>query len=402
MIIVPYTQGAASPSEIARACQPFGGVIFVVDEQDPAAVSHLPALQACGLIASAGGGAAEVTALLGAGAADGIVTFAEATIGTTVQLAEAFGLPYHSRDTALYLQDKLAQRERLNAAGVGHVPVRAVTIGPDQPVPDPAMFPLVVKPRSGCGSEHTVVVRNPAQFREQTGTLDPGRSYLAEGYLADGPPPLDWLGNYLSVESEVSAAGIVHHGITGRLPLAAPVRETGAVFPLSLPADQAAELEQLAERAIHALDIRLGLVHTEIKLTPDGPRIIEVNGRLGGRLNQMMRMVGRREPVAAAVSTAARAPVEPLAPCTGVALSYWLQPPVTARGVATLPAVRELTALPDVVIAKQIRGPGQPVDWRLGTGSLAVEVWMRAPSLGQLQVSFQKVQAVLDAAVSWS
>ena len=35
--------------------------------------------------------------------------------------------------------------------------------------------------------------------------------------------------------------------------------------------------------AIEALGIRTAVVHTEVKLTPEGPRLIEVNGRLGAR-----------------------------------------------------------------------------------------------------------------------
>lgn len=38
---------------------------------------------------------------------------------------------------------------------------------------------------------------------------------------------------------------------------------------------------------MEALGITRGLAHTKIKLTPDGPRIIEVNGRLGGHVDEL-------------------------------------------------------------------------------------------------------------------
>ena len=38
----------------------------------------------------------------------------------------------------------------------------------------------------------------------------------------------------------------------------------------------------MASEAITALGIRTGCLHTEIKVTDDGPRVIEVNGRIGG------------------------------------------------------------------------------------------------------------------------
>ena len=45
----------------------------------------------------------------------------------------------------------------------------------------------------------------------------------------------------------------------------------------------------IASMAIKALGVRVGFLHTEIKLTPDGPRIIEVNGRLGGSVAEMAK-----------------------------------------------------------------------------------------------------------------
>ena len=44
----------------------------------------------------------------------------------------------------------------------------------------------------------------------------------------------------------------------------------------------------LATAALRALGVRTGGFHTEIKLTPDGPRVIEVNGRLGGGVPEML------------------------------------------------------------------------------------------------------------------
>ena len=45
---------------------------------------------------------------------------------------------------------------------------------------------------------------------------------------------------------------------------------------------------EVATAALHALGVRTGGFHTEIKLTPDGPRVIEVNGRIGGGVPEML------------------------------------------------------------------------------------------------------------------
>ncbi|MGX1127902.1 hypothetical protein RKD49_000092 [Streptomyces glaucescens] len=51
------------------------------------------------------------------------------------------------------------------------------------------------------------------------------------------------------------------------------------------------EVTGLTTRALDALGVRYGITHTELKLTADGPRVIEVNGRLSGHLNLMSRRV---------------------------------------------------------------------------------------------------------------
>jgi len=45
---------------------------------------------------------------------------------------------------------------------------------------------------------------------------------------------------------------------------------------------------ELASTAIEALGVSIGCLHSEIKLTPDGPRVIELNGRIGGGVPEML------------------------------------------------------------------------------------------------------------------
>lgn len=401
MIVAPYATGGASPTEIARACEAFGGVVFVVDEQDQTLAVTRPVLAALGPTVPYAEGAAAVRAALDGAAADGVVTFADKMIGPAAELAEQLGLRYHRPQTARYCQDKLAQRERLNAAGVGSVAINEVAVGPDAPDPDPSLFPAVVKPRQGAGSEHTVVVEHAACFRARTTMLDPGRRYVAEEFLADGPAVGNGLANYFSVESLVDGPDLEHLGVCGRLPLAEPARETGSVFPLALAPELMTAVTSLATRAIAALGIEVGFVHTEIKLTPDGPRVIEVNGRLGGDINRLANMVGMSAPVAAAVSVAAGAPLPISLEATGVALRHMHQPPVMASAVRSLPAVRELATMPGMVRARQVRRPGSLVDWRLGTPGMVLELWLHAADESELRDYYQAVCTVLDATVIW-
>jgi hypothetical protein len=94
-------------------------------------------------------------------------------------------------------------------------------------------------------------------------------------------------GDYVSVETVVARGRSHHVAITGKFPLLPPFRERGHIWPAPITDDERARVLDLVERAGSALGIRTGILHTEIKLTPDGPRIIEVNGRLGGFINEL-------------------------------------------------------------------------------------------------------------------
>jgi hypothetical protein len=66
-----------------------------------------------------------------------------------------------------------------------------------------------------------------------------------------------------------------------------PFRETGHIWPSPLAEYEITQVRELARQAVEALGVRSGATQTEIKLTPGGPRLIEVNGRLGGNINEL-------------------------------------------------------------------------------------------------------------------
>ncbi len=45
---------------------------------------------------------------------------------------------------------------------------------------------------------------------------------------------------------------------------------------------------EVADGCLGAIGVKTGAFHTEIKLTPDGPWVIEVNGRIGGGVPEML------------------------------------------------------------------------------------------------------------------
>ncbi|AYY14597.1 ATP-grasp domain-containing protein [Actinobacteria bacterium YIM 96077] len=90
-------------------------------------------------------------------------------------------------------------------------------------------------------------------------------------------------GQEVSVEAVTYEGTTSVIGITDKSVTAAPARvESGHMFPARLDPSRAREIEALVADALAAIGYTYGLSHTEVALTADGPRIIEINPRQGG------------------------------------------------------------------------------------------------------------------------
>ena len=71
--------------------------------------------------------------------------------------------------------------------------------------------------------------------------------------------------------------------ITDKLTTGAPYFvEMGHNQPSLLPKNIQQQIEKVAKMAVKALGIQNGPSHTEIKVTSEGPKIVEIGARLGG------------------------------------------------------------------------------------------------------------------------
>lgn len=236
----------------------------------------------------------------GANAVSGIVTFCELALPVTMRLAKRLGVTHHDAAAAA-LRDKHVQRQRLAQAGLP-VP-RSRIVDPARPY-DALSYvglPAVLKPCRGAGSSATCLVEDRAQLESLLDEavrlhartlLSPGSDpvFVLEEYLRPAAVTYDGrLAGYVSVESVV-AGDVVHHlGVTDKFPMAEPFREVGDLVPSVAPAPVRSAVEAVAGAAIAGLGITTGMVHTEVQLTADGPRIIEVNGRAGGPMPYLYR-----------------------------------------------------------------------------------------------------------------
>ncbi len=306
---------------------------------------------------------------------DGIVTYLDANMTTFARVAEALELPFHSPATATALTDKADQRRVLKRAGLA-TPA-CVVIPADVTKPDLAAigvevgWPAVLKPRSAQGSRYTFFVDDEHRLAQLIDDMGPARpDMVVESYLADDPTLAQGpYADYVSVESVVAGGTISHLALTGRFPLAENFRETGFFIPAALKKGDESAVLHLATAAIVALGVTTGCLHTEIKFTPEGPQVIEVNGRVGGGVPEML---GRAAGLALVEMTlrlglGEALHVEGPVATERIGYRFFLQPPSVSATVATIEGIDAVSDFPGVDAITVHQGPGAVLDWKDGS-----------------------------------
>lgn len=250
-----------------------------------------------------------VAALHGVFGFDGVITSCDYYLPAVARIAAHLDLPGPGARAVEDACRKDATRRVLAAAGVpgprfavhaewAELSRAAREIG----------YPLVVKPVDLCAGMFVRRVDDEQQLSAAFRALA-DFPVNARGQRRDPAVLVEELltGPEVSVET-VSHGGAVHVvGVTDKSIGGAPAFiETGHMFPAALSPAEAADAEHTAEAALKALGLVDGVVaHTEIKLTPDGPRVVEVNPRpAGNRITELVRHVTGVDLAAAFVDVA--------------------------------------------------------------------------------------------------
>ncbi len=193
-------------------------------------------------------------------------------VGIAARISERAGLPHPiSPQTAVLATNKLRQRERLGAAGVPQP--RSWVVGGEDDLPD-VSGPVVVKAPDRQGQKGLTLVLDPAELPPAIATARAaarnGLALVEE--LVPGP--------------EVTVVGFSAGGVFTGLAVNDRIVAEPPAFGVALAHvwpghDREASLA-VAERAVTALGIENGPSYTQLRLGPDGPRVIEVAARLGG------------------------------------------------------------------------------------------------------------------------
>ena len=410
MILVPYSGGAATPSEIALAADDRGyQVVFIIHPDDEEARAQTRLLEAWGSVVVARA-ADDVEAARPVGAVAAVVAFADSVLPIAAEIATRLGLVGNDPAIVPRLVDKATQRHRLNECGIGAVASIGVAgATPLESLRGHVPLPGVLKPTTGAGSRDTIFVDDFDELAGELAQYPPTARFVVEARIPEGDHPLgSWLSDHVSVESAVVAGEVTHLGLSGRLPVIKPARERALLFPIGVDERLTATLYSLAQQAISGLGITAGLVHTEIKLSSLGPTIIEVNARLGGGLATIMPAVGGLDPVGLALDIAlnraefpALLPDEFRAPAP-VGMHYYAQPPFEAVRLETAPETRVLRKLAGVFGADRHVRDGEAVSWRNGSAGRIFDIYIRADSLAELEHRTNAVEAVLTESTKWS
>jgi biotin carboxylase len=241
----------------------------------------------------------------------GVMTWDEARILHAMEVASAFGLPGDPSATAR-CRDKHLTRQALGAAGVAQPrSLRVESLDEALAEADRLGYPVIVKPTDLALSHGVVKVGGPEQLTE---------AYRYVSGLKHGGIP-DWKPRILIEEcvtgEEISVDSAVHRGELFPLCLAHKevgyqpyCIEVGHYVHAEEPLLRDPQLLSLLHDTHRALGFTDGITHTEIMLTAAGPKIIEVNGRLGGDMIPYLglRASGVDVALAAAAVACGRAP----------------------------------------------------------------------------------------------
>ena len=218
---------------------------------------------------------------------DGVVTFWEEDVPTCAHIAHHLGLPGNVPDKALNARSKYQMRDAFHRAGVPVPRFRLIT---DETSLSNACrelkLPAVLKPEWGADSEWVTRVDSVEQalniyreIRNRARVQDslypyPRARFILEEFL---------YGPEVSVEGVVQNGQVTLYAIIDKAKMdPTSFIERGETTPSRFPLPVQEAIRDMVVRGATALGLTHSGIHAEVKITPDGPRIVEIGARMGG------------------------------------------------------------------------------------------------------------------------
>ncbi|MGW8357647.1 ATP-grasp domain-containing protein [Streptomyces wedmorensis] len=246
----------------------------------------------------------------------GVLCYDEIRVPIAAMMADELKLPGANVEGVRACRDKYLGRQALAAAGVDQPVSHAVaSLEEAREVARGTGYPVVLKPRALAASVGVVRADGPE-------ALESAYSEAAEAYFDEIPRDRAWVlveeyldGPEVSVES-VCRDGRVTPMFVARkaLGFAPHFEEVGHTISADDPLLHDPAVRRVLQEAHTALGLDTLVTHTELRLTRTGPRLVEVNARLGGDLIPYVARLATGVDygmVAAALATGAEPDVTP-------------------------------------------------------------------------------------------
>ena len=209
---------------------------------------------------------------------DGIMIGAcDTSVVTGAYVSQKLGLPGHTMEMAVHATDKVKMLEAFQKHGVAHPYFQTVKKDEIETFSIDFPYPVISKPIDSAGGRGISIIHSEAELHEAAKfSSQAGLSgdILIEEYM---------VGPEVSVEVLV-VDGVPHVlQITDKLTSGEPnFFEIGHSQPSMLPEDTKEQIRRLASAAVLAVGLVNSPAHVEIKITEQGPKMVELGARLGG------------------------------------------------------------------------------------------------------------------------
>lgn len=224
---------------------------------------------------------------------DALLTFSTFYVTGVAAVARRLGLPTLDPEAARRCHHKHLGRACLARAGLATPAFWVVTSPAEAEAAARAVtYPCVVKPVADSGSVGVRRVDDRDALLAHYRALA-ARTVNERGQRLSGEVLIESLlvGPEFSIETLTLGGATRIIGITQKR-LSAPPHfvELGHEFPAELDAQTRAAIATAVQDGLSAMGVDFGPAHTELRVTPDGPVIVEINPRLaGGMIPELVR-----------------------------------------------------------------------------------------------------------------
>lgn len=224
---------------------------------------------------------------------DGIITICDYYIPMVSLIAKEFGLPQSFSSNAYNECNKAYVRQQIDNAGLNNARFAMVTSYEEALLfAESVDYPFVVKPSDLASSAFVKLIEDETQlakaisdiqsfevnFREQKRD----KACLLEERLI-GP---EYSVEAFTYEGQTTVIGITDKSLTG-FPY---FIEDGHMFPANISSELEEGIIKYVKDVLKAVSHDHGISHTEVKVTKDGIKLIEINPRPGG--NFIAELIG--------------------------------------------------------------------------------------------------------------